>query len=266
VNGIRSIFRTTFQGWLRENDPDIICLQEIKADASELAEEFSQIDGYYAYFHSSSLKKGHSGVAVYTKIKPVAVEKKLGIERFDDEGRCLRLAFKDFVLFNFYIPNGSRDKRDMGYKLEVYQKLFPLFRSIANRNTILAGDFNIAHTELDLYYPKQNQNNTMFTPEEREQITALLDLGYVDTFRHLHTEKRSYTWWPYMNGLRERDIGWRIDYCFVTKLLAPLVKEAFMQREVAGSDHGPYGIVLDLAVEKGVGPVYRKESVPGGLF
>ncbi|MGC9968473.1 MAG: exodeoxyribonuclease III [Minisyncoccia bacterium] len=266
VNGIRSIFKTTFRDWLQSNDPDIVCLQEIKADSEELAEEFSQIDGYYAYFNSSSLKKGHSGTAVYTKIKPVLVETKLGIERFDDEGRCLKLIFKDFILFNFYIPNGSRDKHDMPYKLEVYKKLFPVFRSLANKNTILAGDFNIAHTELDVYHAKQNQNNTMFTPEEREQITKLLSLGYVDAFRYKYPEKKSYTWWPYMNNLRARDIGWRIDYFFVAKPLEPLIKDAFTQREVLGSDHGPCGIALNKSAEIAERPTYAKIKSPAELF
>lgn len=266
VNGIRSVFRTTFRDWLAANDPDIVCLQEIKADSKELSEEFSKIDGYYAYFNSSSLKKGHSGVAVYTKTKPVSVETKLGIERFDDEGRCLKLTFKDFTLFNFYIPNGGRDKHDIPYKLEIYRKLFLIFRSLANKSTIFAGDFNVAHTELDVYNARQNQNNTMFTLEERQQITKLLSLGYIDTFRYKYPEKESYTWWPYMNGLRGRDIGWRIDYLFVTKSLEPLIKDAFTQREILGSDHGPYGVVLDKPIEITERPTYAKIKSPAGLF
>ncbi len=266
VNGIRSIFKTTFRDWLQANDPDIVCLQEIKVDSRELAEEFSQIDGYYTYFNSSSLKKGHSGTAVYTKIKPVSVETKLGIERFDDEGRCLKLIFKDFILFNFYIPNGGRDKHDMPYKLGVYKNLFPIFQSLTDKNVILAGDFNIAHTELDVYYAKQNQNNTMFTHEERKQITKLLSLGYIDAFRHKHPEKKAYTWWPYMNGLRERDIGWRIDYFFVTKPLESLIQDAFTQREILGSDHGPLGIILNKSIEITERPTYARIKSPARLF
>ncbi len=257
VNGIRSVFRTTFLNWLKENDPDIVCIQEIKAESTELSDEFSHIDGYYAYFNSSSRKKGHSGVAVYTKIKPISVETKLGIERFDEEGRCLKLVFEDFILFNFYIPNGARDKHEIPYKLEVYKKLFSIFESLADKNVILAGDFNIAHTELDVYHARQNYNNTMFTPEERKQIDTLVSLGYTDTFRYKYPDKKSYTWWPYMGDLRERDVGWRIDYLFVTKSLKGLVTDAFMQREALGSDHGPCGIVLDKQV-KIESPVYEK--------
>jgi exodeoxyribonuclease-3 len=269
VNGIRSVFRTTFRDWLKSADPDIVCLQETKADYTELTEKYTQIDGYYAYFNSSSLKKGHSGVAVYTKIKPLSVETKLGIPRFDEEGRCLKLTFKDFVLFNFYIPNGGRDKHDIPYKLEVYKQLLPQLESISNQNIILTGDFNIAHTELDVYYAKQNVGNTMFTQEERVQITKLLSLGYIDTFREKYPEKKAYTWWPYMRNLRERDIGWRIDYFFVSKSLYPLVQDAFMQREILGSDHGILGITLDKKIEIDKGPVYnnkKQEEPQSSLF
>jgi exodeoxyribonuclease-3 len=324
VNGIRSVFRTTFKDWLAANDPDIVCLQEIKADSKELADEFSQIDGYYAYFNSSSLKKGHSGTAVYTKIKPLSVETKLaplskmateaksaglasisgcedaipssgdssippreiaplarklpaipagtfsrevpGIERFDDEGRCIKLTFKDFILFNFYIPNGSRDQHEIPYKLKVYEKLFPIFQSLANENVILTGDFNIAHTKLDVCNAKQNENNTMFTPVERAQITKLLNCGYVDAFRQKYPEKQSYTWWPYMRDLRERDIGWRIDYFFITKSLERLVQDVITQREVLGSDHGPCGMMLNKSVDTTERPVYAKTKSPGMLF
>ena len=154
----------------------------------------------------------------------------------------------------------------MAYKLGVYKKLFPIFRSLADKNVTLAGDFNIAHTELDVYNAKQNQNNTMFTPEEREQITKILSLGYTDTFRYKYPEKNSYTWWPYMNNLRERDIGWRIDYCFVTKSLKPLIEDAFTQRETLGSDHAPYGIILDKPVEITERPTYVKTKPQAGLF
>lgn len=266
VNGIRSVFKTTFLTYLKECDPDIICLQEIKADFKDLTDEFSKIDGYYAYFNSSGVKKGHSGVAVYTKFKPISVETKLGIERFDDEGRCLKLTFDDFILFNFYIPNGSRDKHDIPYKLNVYKKLFPLFKSIADKPVILSGDFNIAHSDIDVFNAKQNYGNTMFTEEERKQITELLALGYTDTFRYKHPEKKAYTWWPYMNNLRERDIGWRIDYFFVSESLKPLITDTFTQREILGSDHGPLGLVLDKEVKITERPVYKKEEPQTSLF
>lgn len=165
-----------------------------------------------------------------------------------------------FTLFNFYIPNGDRTQKDVPYKLGVYARLFPLFQSLAHENVILTGDFNIAHTALDVYYAKQNERNTMFTPAEREQITTLLHLGYVDAFRHLYPEKKSYTWWPYFNDLRGRDIGWRIDYFFVSAPFAPLITDAFTQRESLGSDHAPFGMVLNKSVEIGERPVYTQKA------
>ena len=265
VNGIRSIFKTTFRDWLATEDPDIVCLQEIKADDAALAKEFAELDGYYAYFHPA-VKRGYSGVAVYSKVKPDAVERKLGIERFDDEGRCLKLAFKDFILFNFYIPNGGRMKEDIGYKLDVYKKLFPILKDLSGKETILAGDFNVAHTEQDLCYPKQNQNNTMFTLEERKQIDTLLGLGYIDAFRKIHPEEKAYTWWSYAYGSRQNDIGWRIDYIFVSRPLASSVTGAFMRKEVLGSDHGPFGAVLKKDFKAGERPVYEKSEPQNSLF
>lgn len=260
VNGIRSVFKTTFLDWLKKEDPDIVCLQETKCDFTELDDAYTKIDGYYAYFHSSSLRKGHAGVAVYTKIKPRTVETRLGIERFDDEGRCLKLTFDDFTLYNFYIPHGGRAQDDLAYKLGVYERLLEILRPLPGQNVILAGDFNIAHTEMDLCHPKQNKDNIMFTPAERKKISDILALGYVDAFREKCPEKKAYTWWSYAYNARENDIGWRIDYFFISKSLQPLLREAFMRRETLGSDHGPLGIVLDLKIEKAEEPVYERKA------
>lgn len=265
VNGIRSVFKTTFLEWLKNEDPDIVCLQEIKADKNELPDEFTHIDGYFAYFHSA-LKKGYSGVAVYTKIQPVAVDTILGMKRFDDEGRCLKLTFKDLILFNFYIPHGGRMKENLDYKLDVYKKLFATLKDLQGKEVILAGDFNIAHTHLDLFNSKQNENNTMFTPQERHKLNTLTNMGYVDTFRKKYPDKQSYTWWPYANEARERDIGWRIDYIFVTKNLEGAVTDVFMRREVGGSDHGAYGLILNKSFEAQDKPIYPKKPSQGALL
>lgn len=258
VNGIRSVFKTTFRDWLKKSNPDILCLQEIKADVRELADECTEIDGYWAYFNSSQVKKGHAGVAVYTKLKPLKVETVLGIPRFDEEGRCLKLTFKDFILFNFYIPNGARDQRDIPYKLDVYRQLFEVLKPLAVQDVILTGDFNIAHREIDVFNAKTNQNNTMFTPAERQQIETLLGMGYVDVFREKYPDKKAYTWWPYMNDLRERDIGWRIDYFFVSKPAQSLVEDAATQREAMGSDHCPISLILNKEVPEEELPFYKK--------
>ncbi|MBI2609828.1 exodeoxyribonuclease III [Candidatus Giovannonibacteria bacterium] len=265
VNGIRSVFKAGFKDWLANENPDILCLQEIKISSGELTQEFTEIDGYHSYFNSAS-RRGYAGVAIYSKIKPLEVEKELKIPRFDSEGRCLKLTFENFSLFNFYIPNGARDKSDMEYKLDVYKELFSLLKKYSKRETLLCGDFNIAHNELDLYYPKQNENNTMFTPEERKQIDLLEKIGYIDSFRKIYPEKKAYTWWPYAFGARERDIGWRIDYIFISQKLENSLESAFTQRETPGSDHGPYGITLDIKMDFGEPPTYPKKKTQEALF
>ncbi len=259
VNGLRSVYKTTFLDWLKKSDPDILCLQEVKAESATLSPELTEIDSYYSYFNSAQ-KKGYSGVAVYTKIKPLSIETKLGISQFDEEGRCLKLTFKDFILFNLYIPHGDRMKNKLEYKLRVYTEILKVLAPLAHKPVVLAGDFNIAHTELDLYYPKQNENNIMFTSEERKQLDILESLGFIDTWRQLYPDTKAYTMWPYALGLRERDIGWRIDYIFVTQILLTCLKDAFIEKDTRGSDHAPIGIILDKQVEYGESPVYIKKG------
>lgn len=260
VNGIRSVFEKGFLDWIEQESPEIICLQEIKADSNDLHIKYKNVDGYYSYFNSAQ-KKGYAGTAVYTKIKPNSIEKKLGLEQFDNEGRMLRLNFNEFTLFNLYTPNGARDKSKLPYKFDVYKKLLEIFEELKNEKVILAGDFNIAHEEIDLYHSKNNKNNTMFTREERDILDKLINLGYVDTFRHKYSEKEEYTWWGYMPGIRERNIGWRIDYVFVTQSLLPKMSDAFTRKDIGGSDHCPIGIDIDLEIDTGKTPVYSKETL-----
>lgn len=229
--------------WLNKAKADIVCLQEIKASPEQLDESLLNHSQYYSYFNAAS-KKGYSGVAVFTKERPLKVQYKLGFERFDSEGRIIRLDFQKFILVNPYLPHGGRQKENLGYKLMVYKKLFDYLAKLKNKNVILIGDFNVAHHEIDLARPKQNQNNIMFTPAERKKIDNLLEQGFIDTFREFHKEGGNYTWWPYMANARERNLGWRIDYIFVSKNLDPKVKRAFILSKVKGSDHCPIGIEL----------------------
>ncbi len=215
--------------WLNEACADIVCLQEIKANKEQLTDDLINPKGYYSYFNSAD-KKGYSGVLVYTKIKPLKVEYKLGIERFDSEGRIIILHYPEFILYNLYIPHGGRKKENLAYKLEVYKHLFEILNKEKNKNIILAGDFNIAHNEIDLARPKNNKKNIMFTPEERTQLDKLINLDFVDTFRHFNKLEQKFTWWPYMANLRERNIGWRIDYVFVSNNMLENVKESFILR------------------------------------
>lgn len=242
VNGLRAVVKRGFFKWLKESQAEIVCLQETKIGENELTWDLLYPAGYYAYFNCAS-KKGYSGMAVFTKEKPLSVEKKIGFERFDNEGRFLQLEFPQFTLINLYIPHGDRSKKNLGYKLEVYDFLLRYLRLLRER-TVLIGDFNIAHQAIDLARPKENQNNIMFTPKERKQIDRLLDLGFVDSFRLFYKEADHYTWWLYQ--LREQNIGWRIDHAFISKDLLPKLKSAFILPEITGSDHCPVGIEVSL--------------------
>jgi len=243
VNGLRAVARKGFQLWLRKSGADIICLQETKAHPSQLPKELLQPVGYYSYFNSAQ-KKGYSGVAVYTKKKPRKIETRLGLERFDEEGRMLQLTFSDFILINLYLPQGGRDKHNLGYKLATYSFLLRHLKKIREKKVIVVGDFNIAHEEIDLARPQANENNIMFTKEERKQITDLISLGFIDTFRSLHPQTKAYSWWPYLYHSRERNIGWRIDYVFISSSLRKKLKSSFILTKVTGSDHCPVGIEL----------------------
>lgn len=243
VNGIRSASKKGFLDFIRKEKPDIICLQEIKAQKADIPQELLSLKNYYLFLNSAE-KKGYSGTAVFTKKKPVSVSKKLGLERFDKEGRLLELEYSNFTLINFYLPHGGRQKGNLSYKLEAYEKVFGRIKRLKKKNIILIGDFNIAHKETDLARPKQNVNNIMFTPEERKQIDTLLEFGFIDSFRKFDSGTGNYTWWPYAFKARERNLGWRIDYAFVSKGLSKKLKSVSIYSEVNFSDHCPIGLEL----------------------
>jgi len=242
VNGLRAVGKKGFWEWLKKSGPDVVCLQETKIGENQLDFDLLYLKNYFAYFNSAK-RKGMWGTAVFSKKKPLGVETKIGLERFDNEGRSLRLDFAEFSLLNLYLPHGGRQKENLGYKLEVYEYLIGYLKEFLEqqKKLVLAGDFNIAHKEIDLARPKENQNNIMFTPEERNQVDCLLALGFIDTFRKFHKEGGHYSWWPYSFEARKRNLGWRIDYIFVSQVLAPKLKNAFILSQVAGSDHCPVG-------------------------
>lgn len=244
VNGLRSVSQKGFLEWLKKEKADIVCLQEIKLQEDQIPEELRAMKGYVAYYNTGG-RKGYAGVAVYAKREPRKVSTVLGMERFDAEGRFLRLDFDDLIVIVLYMPQGARDKRNLAYKLEAYDRLLNYFSRLRNKKVIVIGDLNIAHTELDLARPKQNQKNTMFTPEERSQLDTLVGLGFVDTFRMFNKEVGNYSWWPYFANARERNLGWRIDYVFVSKPLVNNIQKAFILPAVKGSDHCPIGITTD---------------------
>ena len=246
INGIRSIYKKNFLEWFLKTKADIICLQEIKAQEEQIPNDLLKIPDYYFYFNQA-LKKGYSGVAVYTKQKPLKINDKLGLKQFDEEGRMLELEYSDFILINLYLPHGGRQKENLKYKLKVYDYLIKYLKHLkqnTNKGIILAGDFNIAHQDIDLARPDENRDNIMFTPEERERIDKIINLGFIDTFRQFHQDGGYYTWWPYMFHARERNLGWRIDYIFVSQLLLSHLKNSFILSKIMGSDHCPIGIEL----------------------
>lgn len=243
VNGVRAAYKKGLLDFIIKENPDILCLQEIKANKEDFMRDILGFNGYNLFLNSAE-KKGYSGVAVFTKEKPISVKKNLGFKRFDKEGRLLELSFPKFTLLNLYFPHGGRGKENLDYKLEAYQKVFRRIKKLEHKNIILIGDFNIAHAEIDLARPKENKHNIMFTSEEREQIGKLLDLGFVDSFRQLNHKPRNYTWWPYAFCAKERNLGWRIDYAFVSNKFSRKIKKVTIYSKASFSDHCPIGLEL----------------------
>jgi exodeoxyribonuclease-3 len=245
VNGLRASYKKGFLNWFKEAKPDIVCLQEVRSKRDELPEELKEINGYNLFLNPAK-KPGYSGTAIYTKEKPIKEVTTIKLDRFDKEARMIRLDFPGFILINLYLPHGGRQKENLDYKLEVYVRLLKYLKKLKNKKVVLVGDFNIAHKEIDLARAKDNQNNIMFTPEERRQIDKIIKLGFIDTFRKFDNTIGHYTWWSNFAKARERNLGWRIDYCFVSKPLVKKVKHAFILDKVLGSDHCPIGIDISI--------------------
>ena len=245
VNGIRAVYKKGFLDWFLEEKPDILCLQETKATEKQLPSVLRNIEGYNAYF-SSAERKGYSGVALYTKLEPISVEYGFGIEKFDHEGRTLIIEFENFTIFNIYFPNGKASKERLQYKMEFYDAFLEYVEELRRKGKriIVCGDVNTAHKEIDLARPKPNEKISGFLPEERAWIDKFLSHGYADTFRMFNKEPNHYTWWDYKTKSRERNVGWRIDYFFISENLKTNLKAAYILSDVIGSDHCPIGIDL----------------------
>lgn len=239
MNGIRAAIRNCLMDFVKTENSNVICFQEVKAGTDDLP----IIDGYRQYSNCAT-KKGYSGVVTYVKDEPISIRYELGVVRFDDEGRYLELEFPDFTVVNLYMPHGGRQKENLEYKLEVYQALFARLDELRVRNLVLMGDFNIAHQDIDLARPKQNRNNIMFTSEERTQLDRLIEMGFVDSFRLFNPDEGNYTWWPYAFNARERNVGWRIDYGFVSKGIVDKLQNATIYPDAKFSDHCPIGLVV----------------------
>lgn len=248
VNGIRAWERKGLYEQFLQASPDILCLQETKAHPEQLSKDLQSPEGYFAYFNSSQVRKGYSGVCIYTKIEPREVIYGLGIPELDQEGRQLTLIFEDFILITCYFPNGGGEDHRLEYKLAYFDAFIKFLKKLEKKNTriIFCGDVNIAHTEIDLARPKENKKSIGFLPEERAKIDTFIKNDYTDLYRQLNPEKIKYTWWDMKTRSRERNVGWRLDYFFIHKSLLDSVDNLFIRDTVQGSDHCPVACKIRL--------------------
>ena len=243
VNGIRAVLTKGFEDFFKDVNADIFCIQETKCQEGQVNLEF---EGYQSFWNSAE-RKGYSGTAIFSKIKPLSVKFGIGIEEHDKEGRVITLEFKDFYMVNIYTPNSKRELERLDYRQiwedEIRKYLLKLNKT---KPVVMCGDLNVAHKEIDLKNPRTNTHNAGFTIEERNKMTELLDAGFIDTFRYLYPDKTDcYTWWSYMRKAREKNVGWRIDYFIVSESIKNKIKEANIYKDIMGSDHCPIGLEID---------------------
>lgn len=245
VNGARACASKGALEWIKEAKPDFIGFQEVKAKPEQLPKEFSEL-GFKNIYVNAAKRAGYSGVATLSNFKSEIFN-----ARFcqDDEGRVIEHVFDNIHLFNIYFPNGQSGDERLAYKMRFYELFLEHIKELVKggKSVIFCGDVNTAHKEIDLARPKQNEDVSGFLPIEREWMDELVNTGFVDTFRLVHGDiKDKYSWWSYRAGARQRNVGWRIDYFFVSSNLAPKVKDAFILSDITGSDHCPVGIEIDL--------------------
>ena len=247
VNGIRAAEKKGFIEWIQSVKPDILAIQETKADPQQLSIKLKEPEGYSAYWNSAQ-RSGYSGVSVYTRGKPLNTVLGFGKKIFDNEGRSITLEYTRFFLVNTYYPNGNSSQERLEYKLNFYRAFFDHIKALLkNKKMIICcGDFNTAHKEIDLTRPKENSNVSGFLPQERALLDDFIDMGFSDTFRHFNKDPENYSWWDYKTRARERNVGWRLDYFFVDKKYMKYISKAFILNEVYGSDHCPVGIILKI--------------------
>ena len=246
VNGLRAVLKKSFKDFFKEIDSDIFCIQETKMQEDQIDLEIQSVfNGYYSYWNSA-VKKGYSGTAVFTKVKPINVTYGIGKEEHDQEGRIITLEFERFYLVNCYTPNSKRELERLDYRMKWEDEIRAYLVSLDKiKPVIYCGDLNVAHEEIDLKNPKTNHRNAGFTDEERGKMTELLSAGFTDSFRYLYPEKENcYTWWSYMFHAREKNVGWRIDYFIVSKSIEDKIKESIIYDKVVGSDHCPVGLII----------------------
>ena len=248
VNGLRAVVNKGFEKFFEEINADIFCVQETKMQEDQIDIKINEIFKNYYQYWNSAVKKGYSGTAVFTKIKPINVTYGIGKEEHDQEGRVITLEFEKFFLVNCYTPNSKRELERLEYRTIWEDEIRSyLCKLKLKKPVIYCGDLNVAHQEIDLKNPKTNRMNAGFTDDERNKMTELLNSGFVDTFRYLYPEKENcYSWWSYMGHAREKNVGWRIDYFIVSKNIAKKIDEATIYSEIFGSDHCPVGLNINL--------------------
>lgn len=245
VNGIRAVVNKNGFDWVDEYDPDVLCLQEIKAKPEQIPEDLRAKQGYKVVWNSAE-RPGYSGTAVFYKKVPEEINIGLGFPKYDVEGRVIRLKYPDFFLYNVYFPNGGEENKRVPFKLEFYSRLLEVCdkHHARGEKVVITGDFNTAHNEIDLAHPKANEGNTGFLPEERKWIDKYLEHGLKDAYRELYPDKVAYTWWTFRMHAREKNVGWRLDYFLVSDSLMPKVKDVIIHDEIMGSDHCPVSLIL----------------------
>lgn len=243
VNGIRACMNKGFIDFFNQMDADIFAIQETKLQQGQIDLE---LPGYYQYWNYA-VKKGYSGTAIFTKIKPRDVIYGINIEQHDTEGRVITLEYEEFYFVVVYTPNSQRELTRLDYRMQWEEDFRAFLSQLANtKAVIVCGDMNVAHKEIDLKNPKTNRKNAGFTDQERDQFTKLLDADFIDTFRYFYPDKAdAYSWWSYMGAARAKNVGWRIDYFCVTKSLEKRLKDAYIYSDVMGSDHCPVGLEIE---------------------
>lgn len=248
VNGLRAALKKEADSWWEEHDPDLLCLQEVRAQPDQLTAAQREALEHRNPVWNPAERAGYSGVATFAKQQPPLTEVGLGIPKFDKEGRVIQTLLEHFRVFNIYFPNGGRDLSRVDFKLEFYQELLEICDELHSQGEkiIITGDFNTCHQPIDLRNPKANEGNTGFLPEERAWIDIYLEHNFVDIFRELYPEKEQYTWWTYRGNARERNVGWRLDYFLISEELVDQVEDVIIHDQVMGSDHCPVSLLIDL--------------------
>ena len=246
VNGLRAAMNKGFDDWLREDQPDVLCLQEIKAQPEQVDTSVFDRLGYRHYWFPAQ-KPGYSGVAIFCKEKPDKVVYGMGIEKYDAEGRMIRADFGDISVISVYFPSGTTGDLRQNFKMTFLDDFLQYVENLKKErpNLIISGDYNIAHTEIDINHPERHGKMSGFLPEEREWVDRFLAHGYTDTFRLFHQEPNRYSWWSYRSGARAKDLGWRIDYHMATTAVAPRITDASILQTVVHSDHCPITVTVD---------------------